>query len=155
MKIAVLLATFNRREKTLACLESLYKQIFTEGTSFDVFLTDDSSSDGTPEAVKSSFPSVNIFRGSGSLFWAGGMRNSWREALKTNPEYYLLLNDDTVLNPLAIYKLLSYNQKHSNDAEAICIGTTADVSSGKITYGGHRLYSQKNEKSFYIFIKNE
>src|SRR5438094_246237 len=101
-KIAVLLATYNRKETTLSCLNSLYSQR-TDGTiRLDVYVTDDASTDGTPEAVKEHFPQVNLFKGSGSLFWAGGMRYTWNKALKSKADYYLLLNDDTILNDTAI-----------------------------------------------------
>jgi GT2 family glycosyltransferase len=151
MRIAVLLATFNRKEKTLACLRSLFGQQLSADVELDVFLTDDASSDGTTDAVKQEFPLVKIFLGSGSLFWAGGMRNSWYKALETTPDYFLLLNDDTVLEPLAISKLLQYRELNSAGPAAICIGSTMDHSNGQISYGGRKLYHQKKVQSYSVY----
>jgi GT2 family glycosyltransferase len=153
MRVAVLLATFNRREKTISCLKNLYDQFSPPGIYLTVFLTDDASTDGTPDAIKNEFPKVNLLAGSGTLFWAGGMRNSWREALKGNYNFYLLLNDDTLLTHGALNKLFSYAVNQSL-SPSIYIGSTAD-STGKISYGGHKLYSKTKVQSFNLYSEKE
>lgn len=154
MNIAVLLATFNRREKTLSCLESLYEQALPGGTSFSVFLTDDNSSDGTRDALREKYPQVNIFKGNGSLFWAGGMRNSWAEALKTDPDYYLLLNDDTLLKKDAVKKLLKYYDIYGTAPNALAIGSTIDHDN-EISYGGRLLYNQNKVQNYTAYSETE
>ena len=151
MNIAVLLATYNRREKTISCLNSLYKQVLPIGSKIEVFLTDDASPDRTAEIIKKNFPAVHVFYGDGSLFWAGGMRRSWQEAIKGTHDYYLLINDDTTLESGALLKLLSYYEKEH--PVAICIGSTSNGS--KISYGGRKLYNQKAVQSFSIYSTNE
>lgn len=143
IRIAVLLAVFNRKEKTITCLRSLYNQELPTGVKFDVYLTDDNSTDGTAIAVLEEFPDVKLLKGSGSLFWAGGMRHSWREALKGKFDYYLLLNDDTFLNQHTLARLLDCSMQYRDKGEAICIGSTADRDKEVISYGGHRLLSPK------------
>ncbi|MEJ7769100.1 MAG: glycosyltransferase family 2 protein [Chitinophagaceae bacterium] len=157
MKIAVLLATFNRKEKTITCLESLNRQALAEGVHLEVFLTDDASSDGTAETVGKNFKNVNIFNGTGSLFWAGGMRNSWSQALSYNPDSYLLLNDDTVLTKNAVSDLLkcSTQQAKNGTSPAICIGSTVDMQSGEISYGGKKLRSKIRIASDTVFSETE
>lgn len=157
MKIAVLLATFNRKEKTITCLDSLFKQDNLSDTQLDVFLTDDASSDGTAAAVKGKFPQVNIFAGTGSLFWAGGMRISWNNALAAKPDYFLLLNDDTVLTKTAVADLLKYSSidANRNAGPAICIGSTVDWHTGEISYGGKKLRSKNNIKSDTVYSKTQ
>ena len=118
MKVAVLLATYNRREKTIACLTNLYEQSLPSNCEFEVFLTDDASTDGTQESVKNEFPQINLLHGDGSLFWAGGMRNSWTQAIKNNYDFYLLLNDDTLLKHDALFTLF-YTANKSSDKPVI------------------------------------
>lgn len=154
MNIAVLLATFNRREKTLSCLESLYEQALPEGITLSVFLTDDNSSDGTRDALRAKYPQVKIFKGSGSLFWAGGMRNSWGEALKADPDYYLLLNDDTLLEKDAFKKLLKYYDIYGTEPNAIAIGSTIDRNN-EISYGGRLLYNQNKVQNYTAYSETE
>ena len=145
MKIAVLLTTYNRREKTVACLQSLRAQKLSAGVQLDVFLTDDASSDGTAAAVKEVFPEAHVFHGPGSFYWAGGMRHTWREAIKHRPDYYLLLNDDTTLNENSIDVLLK--NCATGEVPSICIGSTCDNDSGKISYGGWKLEGRGTWKS--------
>jgi GT2 family glycosyltransferase len=157
MKIAVLLATYNRKEKTLGCLRSLFLQPLPEGVSIEVFLTDDASTDGTADAVRKGFPKVNVFSGSGSLFWAGGMRNSWTKALNSGADFYLLLNDDTILDQTAIINLLKYSidDKDMSRPTAICIGSTVDESTGEISYGGKKLRSKNRIHSDVVYSNTE
>ena len=72
--IAVLMTCHNRKLKTLATLESLFKQILTSEIALNAYLVDDGSTDGTAEAVQQTYPQINIFSGDGNLFWNGGMR---------------------------------------------------------------------------------
>ena len=152
-RIAVLLAIFNRKDKTISCLDRLYEQEMPEGAELSVYVTDDASSDGSPAAIRENFPQVNLLQGSGSLFWAGGMRNSWTASRQGNYDYYLLLNDDTLLSTDALSKLIKYATKTTTKA-AIYIGSTVD-SSGKISYGGHKLYSRGKVQSFNQFSEND
>ncbi|MVN23449.1 glycosyltransferase family 2 protein [Mucilaginibacter arboris] len=158
MTIAVLLTTFNRKQKTLACLQSLKNQKLPEDVSLKIFLTDDASADGTADAVKSVFPDVHIYHGNGSLFWAGGMRNTWQQALSADVNYYLLLNDDTLLKETAIYNLLKCSNyvKSKGSKPAICIGSTADDETGKISYGGRKLNSAKSwDGGYFVYSETE
>lgn len=132
--LAVLITCHNRRNITLACLEFLYQQ----NANFDVYLVDDGSSDGTSEAVSYSYPKVNIIQGNGELFWAGGMRLAFSHALKQGYDYYVWLNDDTLLEPNGISHLLSTHRdlaKHGYP-DSIVVGSVKDPITGKHTYGG-------------------
>ncbi len=151
MDIAVLITTFNRKEKTLACLQQLNKQTIKDNIKLTVYLTDDASEDGTAEAAAKAFPDIHIYHGNGSLFWAGGMRNSWKEAMKDNPDYFLLLNDDTLLFEDSITKLLQVYKDASlyYSKPAIVVGSTRN-SKGKTTYGGRTLISPKKTHSQLI-----
>lgn len=157
MTIAALLATYNRKDKTITCLESLKKQELPQNTGVQVFLTDDASSDGTSETVKACFPEVKIYKGTGLLFWAGGMRNSWGEALASKPDYYLLLNDDTVLTDNAVSELIKYctSQTRGDMSPPICIGSTMDTQTGEISYGGKKLRSKSRIANDKVFSKTD
>lgn len=146
-ELAVIMTCYNRRDTTLACLCALYQQTKT----FDIYLTDDGSSDGTSDAIKASYPQVQVLKGNGNLFWVGGMRLAFAEALKKNYDYYLWLNDDTLLEPNALIKLLAthhYLTEHDNP-NSIIVGSTQDAATGKPTYGGavrsKHWYSNKYE----------
>ncbi len=58
--------------------------------------------------------------------------------MKDDPDYYLWLNDDTIIYPETVSVLLETNQKLSEEGEtkAIVGGSTCDPETGKTTYGG-------------------
>ncbi len=157
MRIAVLLTTFNRKEKTIACLQCLEEQVLNGDVKLDLFLTDDASSDGTTDAVKARFPDAHVFHGDGSLFWAGGTRNSWEKALVTRPDFYLLLNDDTLLYPDALDRLLRNNSETAAKygTDVISIGSTKDKASGQLSYGGRKLFSKRKLASYQVHSDTE
>jgi GT2 family glycosyltransferase len=135
----VLLTCFNRREKTLGTLRSLETQSARIKRKPHVILVDDGSRDGTAEAVLAGFPATELIRGSGSLFWNGGMRVAFGRAQEIGFDYYLLLNDDTVLVPDCLDTLLETSQKLAGQGiSAIVAASTCDPVTGKRTYGGTR-----------------
>lgn len=140
MTIAVLMTTRNRKEKTVACLQSLQRQRLPQGVRLAVHATDDASSDGTPEAIRETIPEARVYKGSGHLFWAGGMRYTWQQAAKESPDFYLLVNDDTVLNENAVATLLAAPSVDTS----ICIGSTKDPFTQQRSYGGRRLTSKRS-----------
>lgn len=153
-KLAVLLTCYNRKEKTINCLKSLDSAIHKSSLDIhvEVYLVDDGSKDGTAEAVLQSYPDVNIISGTGNLFWAGGMRLAWKTALNASIDFYLLLNDDTFLFEDSIDRILKASIEYNTEnlCDAIFIGSTIDKVTGKATYGGRKLYSQNNPKSYLV-----
>ncbi|MEO0647557.1 MAG: glycosyltransferase family 2 protein, partial [Cyanobacteria bacterium J06650_10] len=138
--IAVLMTCHNRRKTTLSCLAALHKQ----SLPFHVYLVDDGSQDGTTQAVKEHYPNTHIIPGDGNLFWVGGMRLAFAAALAKEYEFYLWLNDDTILTLEALEKLThTYNTVKTKVANhqhssAIIVGSVQDPISGELTYGGRK-----------------
>ena len=136
--IAVLMTCHNRREKTLECLRRIRDQRGVHA-AIRTFLVDDGSSDGTGRAVVSEFPEVEVLQGDGSLYWCGGMRMAWEAATKSDPDFYLLLNDDTFLQPDALTELLGLAQ--GLESQSIVVGAICDPETGLVSYGGVRYAS--------------
>ena len=138
MSIAVLMTCYNRKSKTLATLKSLFQQRSIDEIGHKVYLVDDGSTDGTGQAVQQTYPDVKIFSGDGNLFWNGGMRIAFSEAIKDDPDYYLWLNDDTILYPDALNSLLTTSRHlfEQGEQKAIVAGSTCDPHTGDFTYGG-------------------
>lgn len=155
--VAALLTCFNRKEKTLKCLDHLFAawEQLSDGIEIDIYLTDDLSTDGTAQAVESHYPHVNILTGSGELYWAGGMRNSWSTALTKDYDAYLLLNDDTFMEPDAINELLATHRYSiaTYNKPGIYIGSTLGEESGKFSYGG-AVFTNRFLGKYYYVIPN-
>lgn len=133
--IAILLTVHNRKEKTLCCLQNLFKQEMPSGHQIDVYLTDDGCTDGTPEAIRIQYPQVHIVKGDGNLFWNRGMYTAWEAAAKNQDyDYYLWLNDDTFVYHTMLTILLTVSEEKEN--HAIIIGATQSLNHSQPTYGG-------------------
>lgn len=135
--VAAVMASHNRKQTTLRCLESLYGQVGAPA-SLDIYLLDDASSDGTPDAIQKQYPSVRVLEGSGELYWNGGMRTAFAEALKHGYEYYWWLNDDVELDDDALARLLTAADalRKSGEWPSIVVGSVSDGNDGITTYGG-------------------
>ena len=135
-QIAVLVTCFNRREQTLLALRAL-DDAAADRCRVNIVLVDDGSTDDTGDAVRQAFPSATVVQGDGKLFWNGGMRRAWQAAIPAQPDFFLWLNDDTVLRPGAISDLIS-TYRTAGYERTIVVGCTSDPTTGEITYGGYR-----------------
>lgn len=129
--IAVLLTCFNRKEITQKCLKSL----FVFNISFDVYIVDDGSTDGTFEMIISEFSEVNVIKGDGSLYWNRGMHKAWEYAKKKNYEYYLWLNDDVELYSNAFEEILDCSKTYNH--KNIISGLIETKDKSRLLYGGY------------------
>ena len=127
----------------MSALAALFHQRNTERAQFTVFLVDDGSTDGTGECVHELFPSVQLLRGNGTLYWNGGMRMAFAAALKEPFDAFLFLNDDTVLYEDALDRLAACARSwRIANSPAIVVGSTKSPGSEEQTYGGIVLRSR-------------
>ena len=169
MKIVALYTCFNRKLQTLSSLSALYDslRIYNQQAKngiieLSVVLTDDGCTDGTADAIRQQFPDkdIIILQGTGSLFWAGGMRLAWNEALKRHEEwdYYLLVNDDTDLFTTCFIELMNTEAycRQNYHKEGLVSGITCakdDVT--KITYGGDIIPNKFNGRQIRLGKSSE
>lgn len=135
--VAVLLTVFNRKDITIKGLETLYAAMkpVADKYSFDVYMTNDGCTDGTPEAVKTQFPDVHIINEDGNLYWSGGMRKAWDVASKTHDyDFYLWFNDDANLYNDALLEI--FCKAENADENIIVAGLFCDKR-GVISYGAY------------------
>lgn len=137
IRISVVIASFNRREKTLTCLRSVFAQSFSP-VDISVYLFDDASSDGTAVSVRQEFPQVHVLEGDGNSFWGGGMFSAMELAVSKPYDFILWLNDDVELRSEALTVLFAaYKLAQSRSgALSVVVGSVVDPISGKITYSG-------------------
>ena len=154
IKIATILTCFNRKAKTISCLQHLYSAMEHYNATADrqlhiaVYITDDGCTDGTSEAVMEAFPGkeIHIERSAGDLFWARGMNVSWKvAAADAEWDYYLLLNDDTDMKEDSFNELFSTQQYvvAHHGKEALVSGIIASKENHEeVTYGGEILLTK-------------
>ncbi len=105
-KITVIIVNWERPQDTLECLRSVIDSD-TDNWRLRILLVDNGSRDRSVAQISSSFPDVTIISLPENLGFAGGYNAGIQIALQTDCEFFLLLNNDTVLDRKAIQALCS------------------------------------------------
>ncbi len=95
-RVAIILVSYKGREDTLECLRSLEQLTYP---ARDVIVVDQNSGDGTPEAVRESFPWAHVIENPVNNGFAGGNNVGMKAALERGVDYLFLLNNDTTVEP--------------------------------------------------------
>jgi hypothetical protein len=88
--------SWNGREDTLRCLESLTR---IERPGLGIICVDNGSSDGSVEAVRGRFPHVELIEAGENLGYAGGNNLGLRRALERGARWVMLVNNDATVAP--------------------------------------------------------
>lgn len=133
--ITVILTCFNRCERTVQCINSIVQG--NQLLKFHFVVVDDNSTDDTVTELKKIIKKgikITILRGSGKLYWSGGMREGIAYAKKnTLSEFYMLINDDVIFFEHVIESML----QNSCILTKILVGPTCDDKK-QLSYGGIR-----------------
>lgn len=140
-KLAIIMTVYNRKEKTMACLESISKQ--RDIPSFDVYICDDGSTDGTALDVKKKYNNVTIVKGDGGLFWTRGMAKAMKAAVDCGYDYYLMVNDDVVFFDDMWTLVYAATQGKSNVGVSGCTKSRKD---GTLTYSGAKFFHNNGKR---------
>ena len=136
-RAAILMTVHNRKEKTLKCLANLhiaFQGIHTE-THFDVYITDDGSTDGTREEALARFPHVRFIEGDGNLYWCRGMIAAWKRAIAEDDyDGFFWLNNDSYLYPDAFS--LMFEAISESSGLSVFSGTFISETTGQASFGG-------------------
>ena len=115
--LSIIIVSFNTREMTLACLRSVFTQ--TTDTQYEIVVVDNNSEDGSAEAIRAEFPTVQLLAMRENLGFAGANNLA---ANYTRGRKLLLLNPDTVVLDRAIDHLFAF--AHQNPERGIWGGRT-------------------------------
>jgi GT2 family glycosyltransferase len=111
IKVEIVTPVHNRKELTLQCLRSIAR-LNNEKINIHTVIVDDGSTDGTVEAIEREFPDVQIYKGDGNLWFTEGTNVGVREALKNNPDYILMINDDQVFDADSVQFMVETAEKY-------------------------------------------
>ncbi len=116
-EISVIIVSYNTKDLTLKCLESLYKE--TTDINNEVILIDNASADNSALAIAEKYPQVQLFALKENIGFAQAVNLGAKAA---RGGYLLLLNPDTIILNKAVEKLLSF--AHQNQHAGIWGGRT-------------------------------
>jgi len=112
MDLSIIIVNWNTRDLLIYCLNSIQENLdAAPDLQAETFVVDNASSDGSAEAVRSSFPLVHLIENQDNVGFA---RANNQAATLAKGKYVLLLNPDTVLQPSTIITMLDYLDAHSD-----------------------------------------
>ena len=94
--LTIIITCYNTRDIVRDCLHSIYKHPPSE--TYEIILVDDASTDGTSEMVRATFPEIRLLRNESNQNYSSSNNRALDEA---RGEFVLLLNNDTLVPPLA------------------------------------------------------
>ncbi|GAA4183167.1 hypothetical protein GCM10022288_02150 [Gryllotalpicola kribbensis] len=108
--LTVVIVSYNTREQTLACLDSLAAEAArAPGLQVSVVVVDNGSADGSVDAVRAGHPAALVIDARENLGFAAGVN---RGVAHASGEYVLLLNPDTTVLPGALSALVGFAVAH-------------------------------------------
>lgn len=130
----VVVLSYEGREDTLACLESLERQTWPALTTVVV---DNGSKDGSPDAVREHHPRAVLIETGENLGFAEGNNVGMRHAIELGADYVLLLNNDALAAPDAVSTLVE-TAREKPAAGALCPLIVFADPEDKVWYAGAR-----------------
>ena len=109
MDVSIVIVSWNTRAILSDCLRSVFEQ--TKEVSFEIFVIDNSSHDGSADMVRAEFPRVKLIENAQNRGFAAASNQGLRLA---SGRYMLLLNPDTLILDDAISRCVRYADLHSD-----------------------------------------
>jgi len=102
-KIAIVILNWNGYGDTSECIISLQKTTYY---NYQIVVVDNGSIQDDYLLLKKNFPEIEVVRSESNLGFTGGNNLGIAYAMKMHPDYFLLLNNDTIVEPNFIQPLL-------------------------------------------------
>lgn len=117
-RVAAVILNYNLTDYTIACVRSLLKSTYP---GLDILVVDNASTDGAIQRMSAALPGIVIRSTGGNLGYTGGVNAGVGWALESRPDYVLVLNPDTEVQPGFLEPLVRGMEDHP--AAAVACGT--------------------------------
>ncbi len=107
MKLSIVIICWNDLKVIADCLRSIVER--THSTDFEIIISDNGSTDGSIEFVRTQFPDVQVIRNGTNLGFARGNNVG---ILASKGEYVLILNPDTYVHEGALDQWIEFADRH-------------------------------------------
>lgn len=106
-RLSIVIICWNDGAVLRHCLRSIYDG--TRRISFEIIISDNGSTDGSPELLRQQFPDVRVLENRANLGFARGNNVGICQA---RGQYVLILNPDTVIHGGALDTLVDFAERH-------------------------------------------
>lgn len=131
MDLSIIILSYNTKKLLEDCLDSVFPETPSRYTR-EVFVSDNGSTDGSQEMVKTKFPQVKLIENNANLGFSKGNNVAIRQA---TGKYILLLNSDTVVQPDAFDAMV---RKAESDPQIGVVGPKVLLASGELDPSARR-----------------
>lgn len=107
VKLSIVILCWNDLRVIRDCLRSIFEG--THGLDFEVFVSDNGSTDGSIEFIHQNYPRVRVLENGANLGFAKGNNVGIRAS---RGEYVLILNPDTIIHDGALDTLVAFADRH-------------------------------------------
>lgn len=109
-KLAVVVCNYNKVDKVLECIQCILENKFTD---FDLYVVDNASTDGAPEAISEKYGDrLALLVNKENLGGSGGFNTGLRAAYKKGYPYLMCVDNDAMLDENAIGELYRFLEEH-------------------------------------------
>jgi GT2 family glycosyltransferase len=152
-QVITLILNYNQAQDTIECVQCLKESIYK---NLEIIVIDNGSTDDSESIIRTAHQDITIVQTGSNLGFCGGNNFGINIAIKQNPKYILLLNNDTIVEPNFLEPMVSAMEC---DEKAAAAGGTICYypDKQKIWYAGGKFvfwkasslsnYSGKNIKS--------
>jgi GT2 family glycosyltransferase len=102
-RVFTIVINWNQLNLTLECLESLSQSIYPNNT---IVVVDNGSTDESPKSINDRFPLLTLIECGENLGYSEGNNRGIEFALREGADYIFLLNNDTIVDPHMLSKLV-------------------------------------------------
>jgi len=145
----IIILNLNGKEFTKNCLNSIKKNTYYK--NYKVIVVDNNSSDGSQNLIKSKFKWIDLIENENNRGFSGGNNDGIKYALKKyNPDYFYLLNNDTIVTKNWLLEALKTIEKSKEigivGSKQLTFDKKPAISAGKISMFGVKYYYGNKEK---------
>jgi GT2 family glycosyltransferase len=108
-RVYVITLNWNGKDDTIECIESLKKLYYP---NFQIVVVDNGSTDGSVLALRVEYPDITIIENKRNLGYAEGFNAGLKYAYQHGADYFLILNNDTTIDPDALAELVKVAEQN-------------------------------------------
>lgn len=147
-KVVAVTLNYNQNDYSVKCVESLLESNYP---NLEVLLVDNGSTPENSKSLVSALPKddrLHVHLIEENIGYAQGTNNGLAEGLKLNPDFFLILNNDTIIDKNAVKELVSTGLEFGE--KALITGKVYDyVEPNRLQLVGYKY----REKRYNTFIK--
>jgi hypothetical protein len=107
VRLSIVILCWNDFKLISNCLNSIFAGVHS--TEFEVIVSDNGSTDGSPERIREAFPQVRVIENGENLRFSKGNNVGIRA---TEGDYVLILNPDTIIHDGSLDRWVEYADQH-------------------------------------------